>query len=957
MDYSHLGKKRNRRKQNPHTTRIRNKMSLLVLRVTLSLVLIAGFALVGGGVGLYLGILSNAPEITPAMTQAESHSSFIIDANTGEVLVTLHAGHNHESVYIEQIPLHVQHAFVAIEDERFFEHNGIDIRGIGRAISTVIETRGARTEGASTITQQLIKNMLDNFEPDFIFKLQEQYLAVNFERQLTEAYGRERAKEIILESYLNIINLGRSNYGVQAAARFYYGVDVWDLTIAQAATIAAITQNPTRFPPDTRPAANWVRAQHVLDSMLRLGFITEEEFAEATREVELPDGTMIGAVYSTIALTDTGDPRSIISPFDCFTNALIDSVRDDLMTQFNWTNDQANRLIFGGGLRIYATQNQEMQAVVDRVFLDESYWPESEFSIDVEFNFTLYNPITNQYRPRRHTRNVQTMEEAEAWMEEVLRNEMSAQEVLVSEQPLFTPQPQAAFVLLDHQTGHVLALRGVRGESGANRTLNRATQTTRQPGSQLKTIGVFGPAFDMGIMHPGTIINDQPFTYIDPWTGTPWTPANHWSGFRGPMTARTAVYASANVVSARAVVDDTIPHIGMDAMFAYLRNMGISTLVEGQDGPAVALGGMNRGVFLIELAGAYGMVANGGMFNKPVLYTMVLDHEGVILLENPVNPTRVFRDTAAYLLLDTMMDTMTAPNATGHAGNWLDNAQLRRDIPIAGKTGTTQNNRDLGFTGSTPYLTAAIWMGNDNNERMGRGVGRTHLIAWRSIMQEIHENLPPRQFQRPADGRFATAAICSDSGLLAGELCHLDSRGNRVSNAFMDAHHVPTGRCDIHVEFTYCVEHGLLAGPNCHPDHVSTRVGIHMTDVFGGFPQGVLDGIVCDGCQLSQYLPWEDPNDENFGEEPPLGPPDDGALMPPPPRPGDDATDDGEPPTNSQPDSFIPDAPPDPIPDPDPGTEAGQAPDYFPDFNLDGPGTPPDQASEPDDEDETPYGL
>ncbi|MCL1788148.1 MAG: penicillin-binding protein, partial [Defluviitaleaceae bacterium] len=548
MDYSHLGKKRNRRRQNPHTTRIRNKASLLVLRITLSLVLIAGFALLGGGIGLYFGILSNAPEINMTMMQAEYRSSFIVDANTGEVLHTLHAGHNHESVYIEQIPLHVQHAFVAIEDERFFEHNGIDIRGIGRAATTIIETRGARTEGASTITQQLIKNMLGNFESDFIFKLQEQYLAINFERQLAEMHGPERAKEIILESYLNIINLGRSNYGVQAAAQFYYGVDVWDLTIAQAATIAAITQNPTRFPPDRHPAANWVRAQHVLDSMLRLEFITAEEHAEAMEEMELEDGTMIGLVYSTIVLDEAGDARSIISPFDCFTNALIDSVRDDLRAQFNLTRDQANRWIFGGGLRIYTTQNQEMQAIVDRVFLDDSYWDTSDFSIEVEFNFTLYNPTTNQYRPVRRTRNVLTMEEAEAWMEEVLRNEMSAQDVVAHQMPLFTPQPQAAFVLLDHHTGHVLAMRGVRGESGANRTLNRATQSTRSPGSQLKPIGVFGPAFDMGIMHPGTIINDQPFTYIDPWNGTPWTPNNWWgSSFRGPSTVRRAIYDSYNV--------------------------------------------------------------------------------------------------------------------------------------------------------------------------------------------------------------------------------------------------------------------------------------------------------------------------------------------------------------------------------------------------------------------------
>jgi penicillin-binding protein 1A len=387
-------------------------------------------------------------------------------------------------------------------------------------------------------------------------------------------------------------------------------------------------------------------------------------------------------------------------------------------------------------------------------------------------------------------------------------------------------------------------------------------------------------------------------------------------------------------------------------MFAYLRNMGISTIVDGQDGPAVSLGGMNRGVHLIELAGAYGMVANEGMFNRPVLYTMVLDHEGGILLENPVNPTRVFRDTAAYMLLDTMKDTMTL--GTGPAGNWV-NTQLRRDIPIAGKTGTSQNRRDLGFSGSTPYLTASIWMGNDNNDRLTSGANRVHLVAWRSIMEEIHEGLPPRQFTRPPDNRFATATICSDSGLLAGEFCHLDSRGNRARSALMDAHHVPTGRCDIHVQFTYCVLHGYLAGPNCHPDYISTRVGVNMPDVYGGFPQGVLDGIMCTHCELLDYLPWDVPDESTPGETDPASDPwmppfpDSGLTLPPPPPSGGDTADHTQPPPEIPPDVFIPDAPPDPTP--------GQAPgaDLLPDHNP-----PADPApSDPDDEeaDDTPYGL
>ena len=846
MDYSKLGNRRNRRKQNPHTTRVRNKVGLIALRVTLALVLIVGFGAMGAGLGLYFGILGNSPELDFDMVRPVYQSSVIVDARTNEELIRLHAGHNSESVTIDQIPLHVQNAFIAIEDERFWEHNGVDIRGIGRATYRLITSGGATTEGASTITQQLIKNMLRRFDSNAIYKLQEQYLAITFERELTERWGRQAAKEFILESYLNIINLGRSNYGVQAAALFYYGVDVWDLTIAQAATIAAITQNPSRFPPDTRPEANWVRAQHVLDSMHRLGFITDEELEEALNS----------DVYSTIVRTEGGDVRSIISPFDCFTNALLDAVRDDLMTQHNLTRDMANIKIFTGGLRIYSTQNHQMQAAVDRVFLDDSYWPAADFTIDIEFNFSIYNTITNQTRHYRVNRTVRNMDEAEDVMAQILEERMMFGDEVANTNPLFTPQPQAAFVLLDHHTGHVLALRGVRGESGANRTLNRATQqVARSPGSQMKPIATFAPAFDMGIMQPATVIDDIPFTLVSP-SGS-WTPNNWWgSSFEGMnMTARRAIYRSANVSSARATADPSIPHVGVQTMFDYLRRMGITSLVDGQDGAAVTLGGMHRGVHLIELAGAYGLIANGGYFNRPVLYTMVLGPEGEIVLENNVAPEQVLRDTTAYLLIDTMRNTLTNNGATGHAAAWANNPQMRRDIPAAGKTGTSQDNRDLGFTGFTPYLTGAIWMGNDNNARMHPNTRSNHTVAWRSIMQEIHEGMPPRAFERPA-GRIVSVTICRDSGLLPGPYCNHDPRGGRTRSEIFDSRFAPTEICDVHQEKTYCAEHGYLAGANCPPWSVVTRVGLvrrnpiavenaSVWDRHLEFPQGVLDGLYC----------------------------------------------------------------------------------------------------------------
>jgi len=904
MDYSQLGNKRNIRKQSPHATRVRNKVGLLILRLTLGAILIAGFAVFGAGIGLYFGILNDAPVLNFDLAMPEYQSSVIVCAQTGEELVRLHAGQNHASVSLDQIPLHVQHAFIAIEDERFFEHNGVDIRGMGRAAYRLIESGGARTEGASTITQQLIKNMLGHFESDFITKLQEQYLAIGLERHLTESLGCNiLAKNTILEAYLNIINLGRTNQGVQAAAWFYYGVDVWDLTIVQGATIASITQNPRRLAPDVRQEANWVRTQLVLENMLRLEFITEEEFYEAINS----------NVYDTLFRTEGGDTRPLISQFDCFTNALIDALRDELMAINGWTASVASNFIHRGGLRIYSTQNHDKQAIVDRVFLDESYWPSRDFSIDIELSFTTYNAVTNQTRHHHVIRPVLTLADVDPMVESLINERISPQEIIEDKTVLLTPQPQAAFVLMDHHNGHVLAIRGIRGETGVNRAFNRASQAERSPGSQMKPIATFGPAFDLGTLQPASTIDDIPLNYVCPWSGGRWNPGNWWgSGYEGFSTARRGVYRSMNVVSARATID----YVGIDAMFAYLRNMGISTLVPGQDGPAVTLGGMHRGVRLVELAGAYGMVANGGMFNRPVFFSQVVDSRGNVIIDNTPNPTQVLRDTAAYLLLDTMRDTMrrAGSGATGGTINWRNNQQLSRDIPIAGKTGTSQRNRDLGFSGSTPYFTASVWMGNDNNSPMNPNTRSEHMDAWRSIMQEIHTDLPARQFERPS--RIISVAVCRDSGLLPTDLCNHDPRGSRVHSDLFDERFRPTESCDIHQEKTFC-DHGYLPGHHCPPWTITTRVGIVRrvpadpgASVRGReveFPQAVLDEIVCtylhDGSPPpGEYpeMPFPGEDDSNTTHEAPTilipgQPIEPGTHLPIPTDPPDDPVYDYEP--------------------------------------------------------------
>ncbi|MCL2189520.1 MAG: transglycosylase domain-containing protein [Defluviitaleaceae bacterium] len=826
MDYSTFGNNRRRRQLNSQATRVRNKIGLLTLRVVLAVGLVGGLAVAAMGLGLWIGILQAAPELDLSDISPGVYSSIIVCGNTGEELRFLHGGENRVIVSLDEISPHMIDAIVAIEDERFWQHNGIDIRGIGRALHSALTTDSG-TQGASTITQQLIKNIFGFFEGELVWKLQEQYLAVQMERELTYRLGcRILAKEFILEMYLNEINLGRQNYGVQAASVFYFGIDAADLNIAQSAVIAAITQNPTWLAPDRFPERNWQRAQDVLRNMLRLGFITEEEHFEA----------MTGDVFAT--MVRDGSTMAVTSTMCCFHDALVAQLRNDLMELNGWSPALAYREIFTGGLRIYSVQNLEMQEVVDRHFMDPDNFPQQDFRIHVDFRISVRDQISGIVTNFRREYLARSEEEVEAFKERI-RQEVAGGEYdeITGETPLITLQPQAAFVLMDHHTGHVLAMRGIRGEKQTSRAFCRATQAERSPGSQMKPLVPFLPAFDLGLMSPASVIDDIPLYIYCNYGINPPHRVNNWYSnppFEGINTARRAIYHSGNVVSVRAGMET----VGLDTMWQYLQRLGFSTLVEGEwshgrwvtdRNYVLPIGGFTRGVLLIEMAAAYASIANGGLYNRPVFYTRVVDRHGNVILENHHEPVRIMRDTTAYLLIDSMKDTVT--RGTGTAMNWLGNAQMRQDIPVAGKTGTSEWVRDLGFTGFTPYLTAAVWMGNDDSRGMSDrtvgGLGPARLFhgpLWRNIMQEIHEweRFTPRQFDRPIG--ITAAIVCMDSGHLATDICRADPRGSRARSDFFAPGTVPQHYCEVHQEHIVCTETGQLAGWNCA--NTEARVGI-----------------------------------------------------------------------------------------------------------------------------------
>ncbi|MCL2602885.1 MAG: transglycosylase domain-containing protein [Defluviitaleaceae bacterium] len=814
MDYSYFGNKKRRRQLNSQTTRVRNKIALLALRVMLAVALIGGFAVSAIGFGLYRGIILAAPEFDLTVISAGNEASVIICGHTFEELHRLHGGENRTFVTLDYISPHMVNAIVAIEDERFWQHNGIDIRGIGRALHNALTTDGD-TQGASTITQQLIKNTFGFFEGELVWKLQEQWMAVQMERELTEIFGCNiLAKEYIIEMYLNEINLGRQNYGVQAAAMFYFGVDAIDLTVAQSAVIAAITQNPSRFPPDLHPERNWGRAQDVLNNMLRLGFITEEEHFEA----------MTTDVYAT--MIRDGSSMAVVSTMSCYHDALVVQVRDDLMALNGWSAAQALREIYTGGYRIYSVQNLAMQEIVDRHFENEENFPQQDFRIHIEFNLTARETSSGLLQNFSRQYTARTYEELEEFKERVRQEVLEVYDEIVRERPIITLQPQAAFVLIDHHTGHVLAMRGIRGEKQASRVFCRATQATRQPGSQMKPLATFLPAFDLGLLTPSSSIDDVPLVI-------PQLPPNedhrvrNWyrnPPYEGLTNPRRAIYHSGNITSTRALMD----YVGLNTMWEYLHRLGLTTLVDGEwrngrwmtdRNYVTTLGALTDGVRLIEFAAAYAAIANGGLYNRPILYSRVVDRNGNVILENHHEPRRVMRDTTAYLLIDTMKDTVVS--GTGTAMNWIANPQMRADIPVAGKTGTTDDSRDLGFSGFTPYLTASLWFGNDDNlnmsTQMRNGMARASAYLgplWRNIMQEIHEGFAPRQYDRPHG--ITEHRICIDSGHLATDLCRTDPRGNRERLEIFAPGTVPTETCAVHQQFLVCTDnHNHLAGNNC----------------------------------------------------------------------------------------------------------------------------------------------
>ena len=701
------------------------------------------------------------------------------------------------------VPKDLQNAFVAIEDARFYTHNGIDIKGIFRAAYIGIQNvlkGGEFTEGASTITQQLLKNNVftdwtseDTFAEKLKRKIQEQYLALELEKVMD--------KDAILINYMNSINLGQNTLGVQAASMRYFNKSVSDLNLSECAVIAGITQNPSRYNPITHPEDNAVRREKVLKDMYDQGYITQEQRAEALAD----------DVYSRIQTADSENGESTVNTY--FVDALTDDILEDLIAA-GYNETQAYTLLYSGGLKIYSTQDPKIQKICDDAFADENNFPANtkwylnyELTID-KSNGDRENHSTEMFRTywqenRSAKYNLIYASQEEAYQDIELYKEavLSPGDSVFLENVSLTVQPQVSLVVQDQSTGYVVAMEGGRGAKLGSRTLNRATDTARQPGSTFKVVSTYAPALDSAGLTLATVMNDAPFNYADG------RPVANWYGeaYRGLSSLRVGIAQSMNIVAVKTLTQIT-PRLGFD----YLTNFGFTTLEESKEingkifsdiQQALALGGITNGVTNEELNAAYACIANGGTYIKPKLYTRVVDHDGNIILDNTTPQSRqVIKESTAFLLTDAMVDVVTS--GTGGSVNF-------GGMAIAGKTGTTSDYNDVWFSGYTPYYTATTWAGFDNNVKLSGDEKNLAKKLWRAVMSQIHEGLPSESF--PVPSGIVTATVCARSGKLPIDgLCS----GTMRTEYFAEGT-VPTATCDVHYAGQVCQYCNLPAYEGC----------------------------------------------------------------------------------------------------------------------------------------------
>lgn len=654
----------------------RSKTKKVVGRIIIG-ILIVCLLVVSVFAGIIVGFVDNSMDLIAEEYNLDFTSViYYIDGNGNAVeLERVHRNENREWVDIEKLPENLPNAFIAIEDERFREHGGVDIkRTIGAFGQWVM---GRDSYGGSTITQQLVKNITGDNDRSPTRKVQEIIRAMNLEKKMS--------KDQIIEMYMNTIYFGEGCHGVQTASKHYFSKSASDLTLEECATLAAIVKAPTTYNPVTNYDNNKERRNVILNKMAELELIsTKERDAAKKKETEIK----VGATDDEIQKSE--DVKSY------FVDALVDDVIHDLMVKENLTEGEATNRLYTGGFKIYSTYDPIVQKAIDNVYTDVSNFPNGQI--------------------------------------------------------------QSAIMVMDPSTGHIKGMAGGVGEKTVARGLNRATQTTRQPGSSFKPLAVYAPAIEQGVVNAATVVNNRQRTF-----GKDYTPKNSSSGAPSSTTVRRAVEKSYNVAAVEVMED-----LGAQKSYDFLtQKLGFTTLVDNEtrNGKVIsdknlstALGGLTDGVTVEEMTAAYSTFANKGMYNKPVTYTKVIDSNGRVVLENKPQNKRAMSEETAYIMTDIMSGVVTSGTGTG--------ARIP-DVYTAGKTGTSNNTKDRWFMGITPNYVTGVWMGYDTPKTISGSNYCTSI--YKKIMTEIHSQVEEKTLTVP-DG-LIKRSICLESGRIAASTC------------------------------------------------------------------------------------------------------------------------------------------------------------------------------------------
>ena len=660
---------------------------------------------------------------------------------------------------LEDIPKYLQEAAIAIEDKRFEKHHGVDWKGTTRAI--VYTLFGKNVQGGSTITQQLVKNVTGDNEVTVKRKITEIYRALELEKRYE--------KDEILEAYLNEVFFGQSCYGVVTASRMYFNKDVSDLTLAECASLMGITNNPSMYDPTL---SSWTRENNrerqltILGAMLEQGKISQEEYDEAKAEdIVFSNGFTISGKYvgsdgtatepepDETTTDDTESPEDEEEPtikgrYSWFTEAMIGDVADALVEKYGITDKVRDN---GTTYTAYEQAWDMVHGKGYKIYTTQN--PKyQKIAEDVCYNLDNI-PYTSSYTN-------------------------SAGEQVED-------QLQIALTIVDPTNGYVVAMIGGAGEKQADRVWNWAVNA-RQCGSAIKPVSTYAPALDDGTINGASVIDDYPMLL----NGDVWPRNANWR-YQGLTALHTAIAQSLNTCAVR-----TNLAYGVDRSYEFLVNkLGFENLTytDSQQVGNMALGGFEKGVTTEEMAAAYAAFVNEGVYTKPRTFVRVEDANGNVILENEAQSTVAMKNTTAAIINHLLQEA--ALNGTGYEAQFSG-------MHIAGKTGSTNSNKDRYFVGYTPYYSCAVWAGYEHNQRIVAS-GNPCSAIFRKVMSAIHEELPDKDFFSCAG--LTSVAVCADSGMLASENCALDVRGNRVYTALVAADNAPTSVCTMHTAPSYTV--------------------------------------------------------------------------------------------------------------------------------------------------------